>query len=55
MINVLQHVDDLLLGLEDAVEAPLPPRFSLNIPDMTVKALAFCPAIPTFSAATTGA
>ena len=55
MIDVLQHVDDILLGLEDAVEAPLPPRFSRNIPDMTVKALAFCLAITTFSAVTTGA
>ena len=55
MIDVLQHVDDILLGLEDAVEAPLPPRFSRNIPDMTVKVFAFCRAITTFSAVTTGA
>ena len=55
MIDVLLHVDDIRLGLEDAVEEPLPPRLSRNILDETVKALAFCLAITTFSAVTTGA
>ena len=36
-------------------EAPLPSRFPHNIPDETVKALAFCLAITTFSTVTTGA
>ena len=37
MIDVIQHLDALILGLGDVVEAPLPPRFR-NIPDETVKA-----------------
>ena len=51
---MIQHVDAFLLGLGDVVEAPLPPRFSRNIPDETVKALAFCLVITTFLAVTTG-
>ena len=42
------------LGFEDAGVAPLPPRFR-NFPDETVKALAFCLAITSFSAVTTDA
>ena len=41
MIDVPPHVNDMRLGFVVAVVAPMPPRFR-NIPDETVKALAFC-------------
>ena len=42
MIDVPPHVNDIRLGFEDAVVAPMPPRFR-NILDETVQALAFLP------------
>ena len=54
MFDVPPQVNDIRLGFEDAGVAPMPPRFR-NIPDETVKALAFCLMITTSSAVTTDA
>ena len=54
MIDVPPHVNDMRLSFEDAVVAPMPPHFR-NILDETVKALASCLVITTFSAVTTDA
>ena len=54
MIDVPPQVNDIRLGFEDAGVALMPPRFR-NIPDETVKALASCLVITTFSAVTTDA
>ena len=54
MIDVPPQVNVVRLGFEDAGVAPLPPRFR-NFLDETVKALAFCLVINTFSTVTTDA
>ena len=55
IIDVPPQVNVVRLGFEDAGMAPFPPRFFRNFLDETVKALAFCLVINTFSAVTTDA